>query len=50
MPLSDFLLHDLGDGPKRTAPLWGCPECLDAAGHPQPPATGSPDDGARSAP
>lgn len=33
MPLSDFLLHDLGDGPKRTAPLWGCPECLTAEGH-----------------
>ena len=36
MPLSDFLLHDLGDGPKRTAPLWGCPECLLAAPHPLP--------------
>ena len=34
MPLSDFLLHDLGDGPKRTAPLWGCPGCLSAPGHP----------------
>lgn len=32
-PLSDFLLHDLGHGPVRTAPLWGCPECLDAPGH-----------------
>jgi len=32
-PLSDFLLHDLGDGPRRTAPLWGCPECLSASGH-----------------
>ncbi|MEL6920848.1 MAG: hypothetical protein AAFO77_07450 [Pseudomonadota bacterium] len=30
MPLSDFLLHDLGDGEglKRTAPLWGCPACV----------------------
>lgn len=39
MPLSDFLLHDLGDGPKRTAPLWGCPACLEAPPHndaPQP--------------
>ncbi|MEL6913197.1 MAG: hypothetical protein AAFP13_01720 [Pseudomonadota bacterium] len=33
MPLSDFLLHDLGDGPVRTAPLWGCPACLDTPGH-----------------
>jgi len=33
MPLSDFLLHDLGDGPQRTAPLWGCLTCLDAPGH-----------------
>lgn len=33
MPLSDFLLHDLGEGPRRTAPLWGCPECLDAPAH-----------------
>ncbi len=32
-PLSDFLLHDLGDGPVRTAPLWGCLECLRAPGH-----------------
>ncbi len=32
-PLSDFLLHDLGDGPRRTQPLWGCPECLLAAPH-----------------
>ncbi|MEL6504923.1 MAG: hypothetical protein AAFO61_08660 [Pseudomonadota bacterium] len=26
MPLSDFLLHDLGDGKgeRRTKPLWGC--------------------------
>ena len=32
-PLSDFLLHDLGDGPRRTAPLWGCSECLTASGH-----------------
>lgn len=36
MPLSDFLLHDLGDGPKRTAPLWGCPDCLTAPAHPHP--------------
>ncbi|MEO1732568.1 MAG: hypothetical protein AAFR45_02910 [Pseudomonadota bacterium] len=28
MPLSDFLLHDLGDGPRRTAPLWGCSTCV----------------------
>ena len=33
MPLSDFLLHDLGDGPRRTAPLWGCESCLTAEGH-----------------
>ncbi|MEL7215176.1 MAG: hypothetical protein AAGJ96_04470 [Pseudomonadota bacterium] len=33
MPLSDFLLHDLGDGPRRTTPLWGCPDCVTAAGH-----------------
>lgn len=33
MPLSDFLLHDLGNGARRTAPLWGCgPRCLDT-GH-----------------
>lgn len=32
-PLSDFLMHDLGDGPVRTAPLWGCPSCLEAEGH-----------------
>ncbi len=32
-PLSDFLLHDLGAGPVRTAPLWGCPGCLEAPGH-----------------
>ncbi|MEM7709458.1 MAG: hypothetical protein AAF264_01645 [Pseudomonadota bacterium] len=32
-PLSDFLLHDLGDGPVRTAPLWGCADCLEAPGH-----------------
>ncbi len=32
-PLSDFLLHDLGEGPVRTAPLWGCPTCLEAPGH-----------------
>ncbi|MEL6598607.1 MAG: hypothetical protein AAGK98_05155 [Pseudomonadota bacterium] len=24
MPLSDFLLHDLGEGEVRTTPLWGC--------------------------
>lgn len=35
MPLSDFLLHDLGDGPRRTAPLWGCPSCLEGPGHPE---------------
>jgi hypothetical protein len=42
MPLSDFLLHDLGEGPRRTTPLWGCPTCLDAPGHverPSVPAT-----------
>lgn len=33
MPLSDFLLHDLGDGPVRTAPLWGCIGCMDGPGH-----------------
>ncbi|MEL7300808.1 MAG: hypothetical protein AAFM92_10525 [Pseudomonadota bacterium] len=33
MPLSDFLLHDVGDGPRRTAPLWGCPSCLKSQGH-----------------
>lgn len=33
MPLSDFLLHDLGKGEVRTAPLWGCPKCLEAPGH-----------------
>ncbi|MEL7126111.1 MAG: hypothetical protein AAGK30_07770 [Pseudomonadota bacterium] len=38
MPLSDFLLHDLGQGLRRTAPLWGCRDCLDAADpHPTPP-------------
>jgi len=36
MPLSDFLLHDLGDGPRRTAPLWGCPDCLAAPDHARP--------------
>lgn len=35
-PFSDFLLHDLGDGPVRTAPLWGCPACLDAPAHGTP--------------
>lgn len=30
MPLSDFLLHDLGKGETRTTPLWGCSSaCLD---------------------
>ena len=43
-PLSDYLLHDLGDGPVRTAPLWGCPSCLEAEGHP-----GLPDSAARIA-
>lgn len=33
MPLSDFLLHDLGDGPRRTRPLWGCPDCVRATPH-----------------
>ncbi|MEL6167791.1 MAG: hypothetical protein AAFR35_03820 [Pseudomonadota bacterium] len=33
MPLSDFLLHDVGDGPRRTTPLWGCSTCLTAPGH-----------------
>lgn len=33
MPLSDFLMHDLGEGPRRTAPLWGCADCLSAPGH-----------------
>lgn len=28
MPLSDFLLHDVGNGLKRTAPLWGCEACV----------------------
>lgn len=28
MPLSDFLLHDMGEGPKRTAPLWACKACV----------------------
>lgn len=37
MPLSDFLLHDLGEGPRRTAPLWGCPDCVRGpAPHPEP--------------
>ena len=30
MPLSDFLLHDVGNGLQRTAPLWGCLSCLEA--------------------
>jgi len=34
MPLSDFLLHDLGEGLHRTAPLWVCPDCLTAEAHP----------------
>ncbi|MCO8145167.1 hypothetical protein NHN26_08005 [Rhodovulum tesquicola] len=33
MPLSDFLLHDLGDGEKRTAPLWGCRDCISGNPH-----------------
>lgn len=37
VPLSDFLMHDLGEGPVRTTPLWGCPGCLDAPGHPTGP-------------
>jgi len=28
MPLSDFLLHDMGNGLKRTKPLWSCPDCV----------------------
>ncbi|MEL6550298.1 MAG: hypothetical protein AAFQ54_08620 [Pseudomonadota bacterium] len=28
MPLSDFLLHETDEGPRRTAPLWGCRSCL----------------------
>lgn len=29
-PLSDFLLHDLGDGETRTTPIWACTgRCLD---------------------
>lgn len=36
MPLSDFLLHDLGDGLRRTAPLWGCADCVEVAPHPLP--------------
>ncbi|MGF1446709.1 MAG: hypothetical protein ACFBRM_11005 [Pikeienuella sp.] len=36
MPLSDFLLHDLGAGPRRTKPLWGCPDCLTGPGHATP--------------
>ena len=35
MPLSDFLLHDLGEGPVRTAPLWGCESCLEGDPHAQ---------------
>lgn len=34
MPLSDFLLHETEEGPRRTAPLWGCPECINAPRHP----------------
>lgn len=26
-PLSDFLLHDMGEGPRRTTPLWTCAGC-----------------------
>lgn len=33
MPLSDFLLHDLGEGLKRTAPLWGCNGCTEVSPH-----------------
>lgn len=33
MPLSDFLLHDLGAGEKRTAPLWGCRDCVSGDPH-----------------
>lgn len=36
MPLSDFLMHDLGEGNglRRTAPLWGCEDCTtDPAPH-----------------
>ena len=33
MPLSDFLLHDLGEGPRRTKPLWNCPACVTGPGH-----------------
>ncbi|MEO0543282.1 MAG: hypothetical protein AAFY99_05635 [Pseudomonadota bacterium] len=33
MPLSDFLLHDLGDGLQRTTPLWGCEGCTDGNPH-----------------
>ena len=33
MPLSDFLLHDLGEGFKRTAPLWGCDGCTELSPH-----------------
>ena len=28
MPLSDFLLHDVGNGPRRTTPLWACKACV----------------------
>ena len=38
MPLSDFLLHDFGEGLRRTTPLWGCPTCLDAPGHVERPS------------
>lgn len=38
MPLSDFLLHDMAGGPRRTAPLWGCPQCIDAPAHQRPSA------------
>lgn len=34
MPFSDFLLHDLAAGPRRTTPLWGCPACVDPATDP----------------
>ncbi|MEM7694167.1 MAG: hypothetical protein AAF318_06935 [Pseudomonadota bacterium] len=35
-PLSDFLLHEMAGGPRRTAPLWGCPSCVTAPAHAAP--------------
>ena len=35
MPLSDFLLHDLGEGEVRTAPLWGCDAACLTHEHPR---------------